>query len=249
MKFLNENRNFLRIAGIPFLCLLFLLPAAGVYARPGDSIPAPAECKYAWIKPALAPAFLGTSALLIHLKDFPASDADIREWTLKQVGYSRSRWDDYVMFTPIAMAGALRLAGVKSRHSAIDQSALLLLSLSVQGTVVYALKYATHVKRPDGSSSDAFPSGHSAFAFSTATFMHLEYGSQSAWYSLAAYVPAVAVGANRILRDRHWASDVLLGAACGIALTRSVYWVYPKIKDRLYRTLHVNNLKHGITFD
>lgn len=249
MKFLNENRKFLRIAGNPVIRVLLFLLSVTVYGQNTDSLPLPGQRQYSWIKPAIAPCLLGTTGLLIQQFDFPVSDAEIRDQAFKQAGFSHKSWDDYLMFAPLGMVGGLHVAGVEGKHSLPDQSALLLLSLCAQGTLVYALKYTTDVQRPDGSTFDAFPSGHSALAFSTATFLHLEYGEQSGWYTLAAYAPAIATGVNRILRDRHWASDVLFGAAIGIGITRGVYWMYPKIRGRLYRTLHLKNLNHGITFD
>ena len=42
--------------------------------------------------------------------------------------------------------------------------------------VVYTLKNTTDVPRPDNSTYNSFPSGHTAQAFVAATFLHKEYG-------------------------------------------------------------------------
>jgi len=67
------------------------------------------------------------------------------------------------------------------------------------------LKSEVHARRPDGSSSDAFPSGHAARAFSAATSMHRRHGWAEAWpwYAAAGYV-----GWTRVHADRHRWGDV-----------------------------------------
>lgn len=54
-------------------------------------------------------------------------------------------------------------------------------------------------------------------AFSMATFLHKEYGQhRSPIYSIAGYSLASMTGIFRQLNDRHWMSDVLVGAGVGI---------------------------------
>jgi len=79
------------------------------------------------------------------------------------------------------------------------------------------------VPRPDTGAPDSFPSGHTAQAFAAATFMHKEYGKQNIWYSIGAYSLATGIGAFRIMNNRHWVSDVLVGAGIGIFSTNMAY--------------------------
>jgi membrane-associated phospholipid phosphatase len=83
---------------------------------------------------------------------------------------------------------------------------------SVLGT--YVLKSAVDKERPDGTGDDAFPSGHAANAFQAAAFVQRRYGRREAWpfYALATYTAWTRVDA-----DKHDTSDVLAGAALGIA--------------------------------
>jgi hypothetical protein len=78
----------------------------------------------------------------------------------------------------------------------------------------WVLKEAIDKKRPDGQGHDAFPSGHSSMAFQGAAFIHRRYGFRSAW---PAYLLATYTGWTRIDADEHDESDVLAGAALGIA--------------------------------
>ena len=52
-------------------------------------------------------------------------------------------------------------------------------SAGLMAIAVNSLKYTCRVRRPDGSSRNSFPSGHTATAFMTATMLHKEYGHRS----------------------------------------------------------------------
>jgi len=77
--------------------------------------------------------------------------------------------------------------------------------------------------RADGSkqSGFSFPSGHSATTFAAATVLqqHLGYKAGVPTYLIASYVAA-----SRLHDNRHFASDVIFGAATGIVIGRSVTW-------------------------
>lgn len=71
--------------------------------------------------------------------------------------------------------------------------------------------------RPDGSTANSWPSGHTANSFVGATILHKEYGlTRSPWFSVAGYGIATATGVMRVLNNRHWVSDVMSGAGIGI---------------------------------
>jgi hypothetical protein len=71
------------------------------------------------------------------------------------------------------------------------------------------------------ASGFAFPSGHAAGTFAAATVLQQHLGWKWA-------VPTYAIGSyvamSRLVDDRHWASDVMAGAAEGIIIGRSVTW-------------------------
>ena len=58
----------------------------------------------------------------------------------------------------------------------------------------------------------SFPSSHTAQTFAVATVLADHYGLG---VGAVAYAAATAVGAARILQERHWGSDVVAGAALG----------------------------------
>ena len=78
--------------------------------------------------------------------------------------------------------------------------------------ITYALKYTINKKRPNGGDY-AFPSGHTASAFSGASFFQRRYGWK---YGIPAYAIAVMTGYSRIYAKEHDGWDVLAGAIVGI---------------------------------
>jgi len=67
----------------------------------------------------------------------------------------------------------------------------------------------------------SFPSGHTANAFALATVVAMQYRDEP-WVPVLAYTVAASVGFSRMALDRHWASDVLVGAVVGHLVSRLV---------------------------
>jgi membrane-associated phospholipid phosphatase len=144
-----------------------------------------------------------------------------------------TRLDDYTYHIPIALAVGLNLGGVQGEHHFTEQAILLGMTHLLNRTITNNLKTLTNIKRPDGTTRDAFPSAHTSTAFAYATFFHKEYGFRSIWYSIAGYSFATATGAMRILNDKHWFSDVMVGAGIGILSAEVVYLIYPLIQEKI----------------
>lgn len=85
--------------------------------------------------------------------------------------------------------------------------------------VVHAGKLATHRSRPDGSDRSSLPSGHTASAFATATVLQRHFGWKA---GVPAYGFGAYVAASRMSANKHHLSDVLMGAAIGVAAGRTV---------------------------
>jgi membrane-associated phospholipid phosphatase len=88
----------------------------------------------------------------------------------------------------------------------------------VTQTLTAGIKMAATRTRPDGTQF-SFPSGHSSVTFATATVLqrHLGWKVGIPAYGLASYVAA-----SRVHTRRHFFSDVVVGAAIGIAAGRTV---------------------------
>ncbi len=137
-----------------------------------------------------------------------------------------SEVDNYTQFSGIALTVGLKLAGVEGRSSWPRLFASSVASYAVMAGFVNGIKYTAKEMRPDGSTRNSWPSGHTATAFVGATILHKEYGmTRSPWYSIAGYTVATATGVMRVLNNRHWISDVLSGAGIGILSTELAYGI------------------------
>ncbi len=108
---------------------------------------------------------------------------------------------------PVGAAGGAILA---KDHRGLGQLAEAYASAMA---VVYVLKPLVDRTRPDGGHL-SFPSAHAASAFAGAAFLHRRYGWR---YGIPAYAVASFVGYSRVESKRHYTSDVVAGAAIGIA--------------------------------
>ena len=125
--------------------------------------------------------------------------------------------DDYTQFFGPTLTTGLKLAGVQGRSDWGRYLASAGMSYAIMAAFVNGIKYTAKEMRPDGSTANSWPSGHTATAFVGATILHKEYGlTRSPWYSVAGYSVATATGIMRVLNNRHWVSDVLSGAGIGI---------------------------------
>lgn len=83
-----------------------------------------------------------------------------------------------------------------------------------------------------GRTNSSFPSGHTTVAFAAATVFAMEYRNKPL-VPILAYSAATLIGLSRITENKHWATDVLSGAAIGYLTGRLVvnnYHRYAKLK-------------------
>ena len=132
--------------------------------------------------------------------------------------------DDYTQFFGPAMVVGLKVGGYEGRSDWPRLLASAGMSYAIMAGFVNGIKYSAKEMRPDGSTANSWPSGHTATAFVGATLLHKEYGlTRSPWWSVAGYGVATATGVMRVLNNRHWISDVMSGAGIGIMSTELGY--------------------------
>lgn len=131
--------------------------------------------------------------------------------------HSSSEWRYYessLQYVPCVMYMGMEYLGVQSREDIIDRSiSLAATSLIMVATVNLTFKNLIREERPDGSSFNSFPSGHTALAFAGADMVRRAYGWE---WGAACYAMATAVGIGRVVHQRHWWWDCVAGAAVGI---------------------------------
>jgi hypothetical protein len=132
--------------------------------------------------------------------------------------------DDYTQFFGPVLTVGLKLGGYEGRSDWPRLLASAAMSYGLMAVLVNGIKYTAKEMRPDGSSANSWPSGHTATSFVGATLLHKEYGlTRSPWFSVAGYGVATATGVMRVLNNRHWVSDVMSGAGIGILSTELGY--------------------------
>lgn len=165
---------------------------------------------------------------------------EIRE-ELKENIDSKFTLDDISQYAPMAATYGLNLCGVRGMHGYGDLTIILGTAYALMGLTVNSMKAITRVERPDGSSRNSFPSGHTATAFMGAELLRREYWGKSPWIGVAGYAVAAGTGFFRMYNNRHWLTDVIAGAGMGIFCTQAAYWLYPTIAKTFFHKRYLKN--------
>ncbi len=161
------------------------------------------------------------------------ADHAIRDRVVNGMPGFQIKIDDYIQYAPLVAQLGMSLGGVKGRSKNRWQVLVTdAMAAAMMAAVVNGMKYGINRTRPNGGRG-SFPSGHTATAFMGATLLAHEYGHKSVWIPIAGYSVATATGVLRILNNKHYASDVLVGAAIGIVSAELAYWATDAIfKDK-----------------
>lgn len=161
---------------------------------------------------------------------------------------------------PFLIGGAMYLVGraadkPRLAHLAVHGTEAIVVGAGVAGVLKAVLGRSRPFVTADTNPADfrplrgftadryqAFPSGHSTVAFSVASAVTAEMHE---WYPRATWVVApvlyggaTLVGLSRMYEDKHWASDVLMGAAIGtFAGLKTVRFTHTRAGNRIDRWL------------
>jgi membrane-associated phospholipid phosphatase len=179
-----------------------------------------------------------------------AADEDIRDGFKSYSDEHEWVQDVGPVITQMGTLGAAATAGIFfgaglifKDERARDTGYLAACAMAQSFLVEHALKGLTGRQRPFAADGDdhwsgpagffkrydpdneglysSFPSGHTATAFSLATVVALQY-RHTTWVPILAYTIAAGVGLTRVTMDRHWMSDVVVGAVVGHLVARLV---------------------------
>lgn len=178
-------------------------------------------------------AVLASGSLLFAL------DGEIQEWVQKRRGSTSE--DISRIFSPLGhglfLGSSLILiyaSGEILEDSKLRKTALLSLeSWVISGVIVTGLKCFTGRARPRSDESHtsfhplssrsryhSFPSGHASSAFAVSTTIADQ--SESTVVDILAYSLATLASISRIHDDKHWISDVFIGAAIGHFISKKI---------------------------
>lgn len=156
------------------------------------------------------------------------SRTKFRELRNRYLPTFKNEFDDHLQYAPAVAVYALKLSGVKGRNNIGRATISYATSAAIMALLVNGIKYTAKVERPDNSSNNSYPSGHTSNAFMNATFLHKEYGYINPSYSIAGYSMSTFTAVGRELNNRHWISDVLAGMGIGILSTELGYFIVDK---------------------
>ncbi len=141
---------------------------------------------------------------------------------------------------PISIAvpiGLFAVSLIEHDKTLANNSYEMAAGLALTAIVTQGLKTISDRPRPYYSYSDiypdewkdnsSFPSGHTSFAFSTATSLALH---TKKWYiTVPAFAWATSVGYSRMYLGQHYPSDVFAGAITGMAGAYAAHWLNKKL--------------------
>jgi hypothetical protein len=183
---------------------------------------------------------IGTGILGLTSDWMESQDIDIKNELTENVN-RKITIEDFSQYAPFVSVYGLNLCGVKGEHSLRDYTAILATSYILMGITVNALKMSIKEQRPDGTSYNSFPSGHTATAFMGAELLRHEYRNVSPWIGVAGYAVATGTGFLRMYNNHHWFNDVITGAGIGILSAKASYWLFPYISKMLFKKKPRNN--------
>ena len=173
-------------------------------------------------------AFMGFGVIGINSDQLKDLNSEISEEVTEHID-KQITIDDFTQYVPAVSVYTLGAFGVKGKNNVKDKSIILATSFLIMTAEVTGLKSITKVERPDATSNNSFPSGHTATAFMGAEFLYQEYKDVSIWYGVSGYAIATFTGTFRIYNNRHWLTDVVAGAGIGILSAKAGYWLFPAV--------------------
>jgi len=221
-----------------------------ILPQPEDTINTPTHPYYNWKRDftyAGIPLFISSFIIKDSKKGFRSARFSFEKSFKTQI-------DNYTQYAPYAVVLGCKLAGYEGRSNWGRFLVSTAFSNMIMAASINSIKYSVKEMRPDNSTKNSFPSGHTATAFTAATILHKEYGlTRSPWFSVGGYAVATATGVMRVLNNRHWISDVMAGAGIGILSTELGYFAADLIfKNKGIKRFEIDNLsdpEHPSFFD
>lgn len=181
-----------------------------------------------------AASVLGASAVLYSY------DRQIADFWQRNRSTELDKANEYIfdplgkMYYTIPLMGAFYIYGSAANKNKPKRVAMDFVQASLySGVVVTVIKHLAHRQRPfqtnphnpylwDGPNTNnwghtSFPSGHTIMTFTFASVLATHY-KDNLWVPITVYSLATLEGMARMYDDKHWSSDVFVGAALGYAI-------------------------------
>ncbi|MDD2228935.1 MAG: phosphatase PAP2 family protein [Candidatus Cloacimonetes bacterium] len=205
--------------------------------------------------------WLKTSAVLITASALYVWDEDLRDIYQRNrteqtddimTGFKQFGEGKYI----IPALGLTVLGGYLSgSEQTTDTGMLCVKSFVLSQAVTQTLKLTTARQRPSAENGkefwnktglygkrDSFPSGHTTLVWSLAPILASQY-KESTWVAPTVYSIATFTSLSRLNDNRHWSSDVFVGAVVGYVAAKLVLSDTPRL------AISPNPQLQGISFD
>jgi membrane-associated phospholipid phosphatase len=262
-----ESRRRLRPRALAVLSVsaaVLIAPALGLGA--GAQAPVQPTPVVSWQDARLAGLFTLVAAAVMPL-DRDGQRVTQRRWVQDAplLAHGADAFNAYGSPGVMAASAALYAAGWATGRPAVARLGMRAgEAIMLSGVVTGALKGVAGRARPRAhpgapgdfrltagitdDSRQSFPSGHATAAFAFAGALHRElrasHPRRARWVGPVLYTAAALTSAARMHADKHWASDVLMGAGIGVVSSqvvarfhaeRPAHWLDGRLLPRLDR--------------
>ncbi len=178
---------------------------------------------------------IGAATVLFMQIDEPVRNELIKDRSyIKSVPIEGGRiWGE--VYTTVGISGIYYLLGQINENNSYKKIGFEILQSCIYSALItQSMKMIIGRARPyqnegafsfkplniSGDDRWALPSGHTTLAFSLSTV--LAKNSESTLTKIICYIPALLTAASRTSQDKHWISDVFLGAVIGYSVAEFV---------------------------
>ena len=180
-------------------------------------------------------AITGATGIIMLTLDKPAQKMMLRNQNGMFKAASEVLYPLGNRFPPFMLAG-LYATSIITHNRRLEHATLSVAKSLALATVFYTSSKAV-IRRQRPTRTDdpyffvspfskkgytSFPSGHTNTAFAVATAFALEYKDKK-WVPWVSYTLATLTSISRMYDNRHWFSDVVIGASIGHFVTKMVY--------------------------
>ena len=211
----------------------------------------PQAAKPKKISPLLKKASLVAVGAGLWYTTYSVADEPVQDFTQKNksdatIRVARTMEPLGKQTTYLPFVGTALLGGIFLKKPKLQEAGMVTLgSLLVNAVLTENLKNAFQRHRPESSpehnlfdgpsgndNNTSLPSSHTSTAFAAATSIASVY-KDSKFIPPLVYGMATMVGISRIHDNKHWASDVLAGAAVGYLTAKGVHLLYRLADSKL----------------
>ena len=196
----------------------------------------------------IAVGAVAASTALIYAYDKTIFSFSDRQFTDKQAENSTNITDAFGNgIVALPLFAVMYIAGNNEKNCHLRETSLVGLQAFVfSAGSSWIFKELTQRSRPSQDENphvwqgpfgdnhrSAFPSAHTAIAFSVATVfseMYREY----IWVGITAYTLAGLTGIGRVVKGKHWASDVVAGAALGYFIGKALCFLTKNSNKKIH---------------